>query len=72
MRSRLLRARLRHRVILTLVSGETWDGVLFDFDARAWVMRDVVAVGVGVNRTNVTVDGELLVLVEDIAYSQLP
>lgn len=72
MRSRLLRARLRHRVILTLNTGETWDGVLFDFDARAWVLREVTALGVGSNRTNVPVDGELLVLVEDIAYVQLP
>lgn len=72
MRSRLLRARLRHRVILTLRTGETWDGLLFDLDRQAWVLRDVTAVGVGANRTNVAVDGELLVLVEDIAYVQLP
>lgn len=70
--SRLLRARLRHRVLVTLKSGEAWNGLLYAADAHVWVLRDVEAIGVGVNRTNLLVDGELLVLAEDIAYCQLP
>jgi hypothetical protein len=68
----VLNDRLRRRVILTMVSGESWSGTLAEVDARAWVLRDVTALGVGDAGSNVQADGELLVLVEQIAHCQLP
>lgn len=68
----VLADRLRHRVIVTLRTGEAFGGVLVDADDRAWVLRDAAAIGAGEHRSNLVVDGELLVLVEAIAYVQLP
>lgn len=70
--SRVLEERLRRRVIVTLRSGDAFGGVLFDADERAWVLRDAAAIGAGEHRSNLVVDGELLVLVAEIAYVQLP
>lgn len=68
--SRLLQARLRRRVIVTLHSGDAFGGVLFELDRHAWVLREATAIGAGENRDNLIVDGELLVLACDIAYAQ--
>lgn len=68
----VLEARLRRRVIVTLKSGPAFGGVLFDADERAWVLRDASAIGAGEHRSNLIVDGELVVLVDEIAYVQLP
>lgn len=70
--SRLLRDRLRRRVIVTLHSGDAFRGVLFEADRDVWVLREAEALGVGENRSNLLVDGELLVLAVDIAYVQMP
>lgn len=70
--SRILRERLRRRVIVTLHTGEAFAGLLFEADAQVWVLREAQALGVGENRSNLVVDGELLVLAVDIAYVQLP
>lgn len=70
--SRVLDERLRRRVIVTLKSGAAFGGVLFDGDAAAWVLREAAAIGAGEHRSNLIVDGELVVLVADIAYVQLP
>lgn len=68
----VLEERLRRRVIVTLRDGAAFGGVLFDADARAWVLRDAAAIGVGEHRSNLVVDGELVVLVDRIAYVQIP
>lgn len=70
--SAVLEARLRRRVIVTLKSGEAFGGVLFDADEVAWVLREAAAIGAGEHRSNLVVDGELVVLVADVAYVQLP
>lgn len=70
--SPVLDARLRRRVIVTLKSGSAFGGVLFDVDDRALVLRDAAAIGAGDHRSNLVVDGEVLVLVGEIAYVQLP
>lgn len=64
--------RLRRRVIVTLKSGAVFGGVLFAADDRAWVLREAAAVGAGEHRANLLIDGELVVLVADVAYVQLP
>ena len=71
-RSRVLNTRLRERVIVTCKTGESFAGVLFSHDNKALVLRQTEALGVGENGTNVPVDGELIVLLADVAYLQRP
>jgi small nuclear ribonucleoprotein (snRNP)-like protein len=70
--SKLLRARLRERVIVTLKSGDAFGGVLWEADESVWVLREALAIGVGENGSNVGVDGELVLIARDIAYAQRP
>jgi small nuclear ribonucleoprotein (snRNP)-like protein len=69
---KLLRLRLRRRCIVTLKTGDSFSGVLYDADAEAIVLREAEAVGMGEKRTNLVVDGEVLILRDDVAYVQLP
>lgn len=69
---RVLRSRLRRRVLVTLKAGDAFDGVLFDADAQSLVLRNASQVGVVNRGTPVPVDGEVLVILEDVAYLQLP
>ena len=46
--------------------------VLFDEDGKAVVIRNAEAVGAGENKTNLPVDGEVIVLFADIAFIQRP
>lgn len=69
---KLLRLRLRHRVIITLKSGEAFSGVLYEADSEAVVLRDAEALGAGERGKNLVVDGEVLILRGDVAYMQLP
>ena len=71
-RSRLLRQRLLSRVVVTLKSGDSFDGVLYDLDDRAWFLRDASAVGAGEKRTNLPLDGEVVLLTSEIAFAQRP
>lgn len=71
-RSRVIAARLRERVIVTLKSGESFAGILFSHDGKALVLREAEALGAGERRTNVLLDGELIVLLPDVAYIQKP
>jgi small nuclear ribonucleoprotein (snRNP)-like protein len=68
----LVRSRLRSRVVVTLKSGASFEGVLAEVDARAWVLRSAQALGVGDHGANVPVDGEVLILVSDVEYAQRP
>ena len=43
MRDRLLRKRLLSRVVVTLKSGDSFEGVLYELDSRAWFLRDASA-----------------------------
>lgn len=71
-RDALVRNRLRSRVLVTLKSGATFDGVLFSADRRVWVLRSAQAIGAGDNGSTVPVDGEVLLFVTDIEYVQKP
>lgn len=64
--------RMRERVLVTLVTGEAFAGVLWEADARAWVLRDAVAVGAANDSTNVSVDGEVVLPAANIAFAQRP
>lgn len=66
----LLESRLRERVVVTLQSGEAFAGVLFEVDERVWVLRSAEALAA--NQRPVPVDGEVVVLTENIAYANKP
>lgn len=75
MRPKLPRAvqdRICSRVVVTLKTGEAFAGVLFEADGGALVLRDSAAIGAGENRTDLPLDGELLVLLADVAFIQRP
>lgn len=72
MRSRILTSRFRERVLVTVKAGDTFDGVLYSADDKALVLRQAAAVGVGENKTDLPLDGELIVLLADVAFIQRP
>lgn len=69
---RILRQRLRKRVLLTLKDGASFEGVLYDADRESIVLRNASALGVDGRGERTPVDGEVLVLRQDLAYLQLP
>ena len=72
--SSVLNRRLRSRVLVTLKSGEAFDGVLWEADSTAYVLRNasLASPSTDPTPTTTTVDGELVVLVADVAYMQIP
>lgn len=68
---RIIRAHVRRSVLVTLKTGEGFQGVLFDADSEAFVLRNcgLVEAG-GSDRVPVPVDGELLIQRRDVAYLQ--
>lgn len=71
-RSRVLASRLRHQVIVTTKAGASFTGVLYSHDRQALVLRDTEALRAGENGTALPLDGELIVLLADVAYIQRP
>lgn len=71
-RSSSVSSRLRSRVVVTLKSGAAFDGVLFSADSRAWVLRSAHALGAGEDNGNVPVDGEVVILTDQIEFAQRP
>lgn len=72
MRSRVISSRLRERVIVTTKGGDSFGGVLFSHDDKALVLRETQALGAGERSTDLPLDGELIVLLPDVAYIQKP
>lgn len=72
MRSRVLRSRLRERVVVTTKTGHTFDGVLYSHDDKALVLRAASATGAAEDRSDVPLDGELIVLLADVDWIQRP
>jgi len=68
-KDRLLRDLLRDRFIVTLRSGESFDGLLMDTDESTCRLVDSYALD-GKNR--VRVDGDLFVPRSEIVYMQRP
>jgi small nuclear ribonucleoprotein (snRNP)-like protein len=71
-RSRVLSGRLRERVIVTTKTGDAFAGLLYSHDNKALVLRQTEALGVGERKTDIPLDGELIVLLPDVAYIQRP
>lgn len=72
--SKVIDRRVRSRVLVTLKSGETFDGVLWEFDKTAIVLRNASELAATTNPDpSVTpIDGEFVVLVADVRFMQIP
>ena len=66
----VLRDVLRERVIVTMKSGEAFDGVLMAADDRAWELVNAKALGVGERGADVPVDGSVILPRDNVAYCQ--
>lgn len=71
-RSRILTSRFREQVVVTLKTGDGFAGILYSADDKAIVLRQAAAVGAGENKTDLPLDGELLLFVADVAWIQRP
>jgi len=69
---RLLRLRIHKRVLVSLKSGESFAGVLYDADSEAFVLRNAEALGVAERGAPLPVDGEVVILRADVAFVQVP
>lgn len=68
-RDRVIRMHLRQRFVFTLKTGDAFEGLLLDADARVLVVGDAQAhTADGPAR----VDGQLFLERDDVAYMQLP
>lgn len=67
---RVLGERLRRKVVVTLKAGSTFGGVLAEADRYAIVLQG--AESLKPDGSRISVDGELVVLREDVAYIQRP
>lgn len=71
-RSRVLSSRFRERVLVTTKAGAAFAGILYSADEFAIVLRQTSAVGEGENQTDLPLDGELILLMADVAWLQRP
>lgn len=67
--NRVLRSRTKRRVLVTTKAGVWFSGVLFDHDRHSIVVREAQTEAEG---GTAIVDGEVLILTEDIAHIQFP
>jgi hypothetical protein len=63
---------MRERFVVTTKDGAAFSGVLYSEDGKALALRDAEAIGAGDNKANVPLDGEIIVLLADVAYLQRP
>jgi hypothetical protein len=68
----VLRQTVKQRVIVTLKTGEGFDGLLFWADGKTWELVQAKALGVGERGADVPVNGTLLIPAENVAYCQRP
>ncbi|WP_163168098.1 hypothetical protein [Arthrobacter sp. Alg241-R88] len=71
-RSRVLNSRLRDQFLVTTKDGAAFSGLLYSHDDKALVLRNAEAIGANEDKTNVPLDGEIIVLLSDVAYMQRP
>lgn len=58
--------------MVTTKDGAAFSGVLYSYDKSALVLRNAAAVGAGEDKTDLPLDGELIVLLADVAFLQRP
>lgn len=67
---RALRSRTKRRVMVTTRDGAWFAGVLYEHDRRSVVLRSTTTETA--DGATATVDGEVLILTEDVAHIQFP
>lgn len=65
-----LHARAKRTVVVTLITGETFTGVLYSSDRDCLILRNAEAIGFGNDPRNVPVQGEAVLLRSNVAYLQ--
>lgn len=68
----VLAGAVRERVLVTLKSGEGFDGVLLRADRRSWELVQAKALGAGERGVDVPVNGSLILPAENVAFAQRP
>lgn len=67
---RVLRSRTKRRVMVTTRDGTWFAGVLYEHDRRSIVLRSTTTETA--DGATAQVDGEVLILTEDVAHIQFP
>jgi small nuclear ribonucleoprotein (snRNP)-like protein len=67
----LLAERARRQVIVTLKTDDAFRGLLHATDREALVLREAHALAFGAKKVNVIVEGEVLLLRNEVAYIQV-
>jgi small nuclear ribonucleoprotein (snRNP)-like protein len=70
--NRIIRSRLREKFVVTTKDGAAFAGVLYATDSKALVLRQAEALAAAEDKTNVPLDGEVIILLADVAYLQRP
>lgn len=68
--NKIVASRIRTKVLVTLKTSEAFEGVLWDHDRQALVLRNAAIIGVA-GDPPAAVDGEVVVLLADVAYIQV-
>lgn len=68
----IMRQAMKERVIVTLKTGEGFEGVLFWADGKTWEITEAKALGVGQRGEDAPVNGRLLIPAHNVAYCQKP
>jgi small nuclear ribonucleoprotein (snRNP)-like protein len=68
----LLASLEKRRTIVTLKSGEAFEGLLIGIDRDCLVLREASALAYGQGAQNVIVQGEAVLLRSEVAYLQFP
>lgn len=68
----VLRDVLRDRVVVTMKSGESFDGVLFAADDKTWHLVNATALRAGERGVDVPVDGSVILPRDNVAFCQRP
>jgi small nuclear ribonucleoprotein (snRNP)-like protein len=68
----LLASLEKRRTIVTLKSGEAFEGLLISIDSDCLVLREASALSYGQGSQNVIVQGEAVLLRSEVAYLQFP
>jgi small nuclear ribonucleoprotein (snRNP)-like protein len=67
---RILRTRVRRQVLVTTKSGDTFRGVFFEHDSEAVVLRNAELADPRSDRKFIAANGEVVILVAEVAYLQ--
>lgn len=68
----ILRSKLRSRVIVTLKSGASFEGLFFREDRESIELRQASALAAADDRSDVSLDGDLILMKFDVDFIQRP